>query len=109
MGISKREYLAEQISSTNALGVSATSITIAQERTGAAERQQFIITNTSAAQVVTIVKGSAAAIAGQGIILQPNGSYGESTDGGFVCWQGEMQAVATGAGTVSIVETFIIL
>lgn len=69
------------------------------------KRTQLIITNTSAAAVATITKGDQAAVAGAGIRLPPNGSYLESTDSGFNCWQGEVQVIADAAGTVAVVET----
>ncbi len=69
------------------------------------KRTQLIITNTSAAAVATIVKGNQAAVANAGIRLPPNGSYLESTDSGFMCWQGEVQVIADAAGTVAVVET----
>jgi len=68
-------------------------------------RTQLIITNTSTAAIVTLCKGDdQLAIAGAGIRLPPNGSYLESTDSGFQCWQGEIQAVADAAGTIAVVE-----
>ncbi len=69
------------------------------------KRSQLIITNTSAAAIATIAKGDNAAVAGYGIRLPPNGAYLESTDGGFNCWQGEVQIIADAAGTVAVVET----
>jgi len=69
-------------------------------------RKALIVTNTSSSAVVTLAKGDVAAVAGAGIRLQPNSSYIESTDSGFTCWQGAIQAVADGAGTVAIVETY---
>lgn len=72
-------------------------------------RTQLIIINTSAAAVVTLRKGSLPVISKQGIILNGgiNAPYLESTDSGFTCWQGAVQAITDGgAGTASIVETF---
>jgi type IV secretory pathway TrbD component len=68
------------------------------------KRTQVIITNTSAAAVATVSKGSVAAVAGAGIRLPPNASYLESSDSGFRCWQGEIQVIADAAGTVAVVE-----
>ncbi len=67
-------------------------------------RAQLIITNTSAAAVATIALGDIAAVAGAGIRLPPNGSYLESTDSGFMCWQGAIQIIADAAGTAAVVE-----
>lgn len=95
-----------QYTANNSATIGATSTTILPERAGVLRRAQFIITNTSAAAVATITKGDIPAIANTGIILQPNGSYLESTDSGFICWQGAIQAVGSAAGTLSVVETF---
>jgi hypothetical protein len=56
--------------------------------------------------VVTIAKGDSAAIANQGIVLQPTGIYSESTSEGFKCWSGAVQAIGSGAGSVAIVESW---
>lgn len=69
-------------------------------------RTQMIITNTSAAATVTIAKQSTAATANAGIPLLPNGTYLEATDGGYICYQGAVQAYGTVAGSVAIVESF---
>jgi len=70
-------------------------------------RSQLIITNTSATAVVTIAFGTAAAVQGAGIRIPPNGSYLESTDGSFECWQDEVQVVSDAAGTVAVVERMV--
>ena len=94
-----------QYSANSVFNTSATSAQVLPTRAGSLKRTQFIIINTSAA-VATITKGDAAAVANAGIVLQQNAYYLEGTDSGFVCWQGAIQAVATGAGTLSVVETF---
>lgn len=71
---------------------------------GGYKRTQLIITNTSAAAVATIAKSKVAAVAGYGIRLPPNGSYLESSDSGFTCWQDEIQVIADAAGSVAVVE-----
>jgi len=97
----------EQMSRNSSVSVSATSVQACNKVLGGYKRIQLIITNTSAAAVVTITKGSNAAIAGAGVRLPPNGSYLESTDSAFICWQDEIQAVADAAGTIAVVETLI--
>lgn len=69
------------------------------------KRKMFAITNTSTTAVITIAKGDVAAVAGAGIRLQPNGTYFESNDQGFVCWQGAIQVVADASGTIGVTET----
>jgi hypothetical protein len=94
-----------QYTANNSATTGATSTTILPERSGILKRTQLIITNTGAV-AVTIVKGSNAAVLNQGIILQTNGVYLESTDGGYLCWQGEIQAISLANGSLSIVESF---
>jgi hypothetical protein len=95
-----------QYTANSSATIGATSSAILSERSGRLKRTQFIIINTSAAAVATITKGDQPAVANTGIILQPNASYLESTDSGFICWSGALQAIGTAAGTLSIVETF---
>jgi len=94
----------ETISRSASVTVGATSAQAAAKVIGGYKRTQIILTNTSAAAVVTITKGINAAVAGYGIRLPPNGSYLESSDSGFTCWQEEFQVVADAAGTVAVVE-----
>ena len=95
----------EQISRSGSVVVSATTTQACNRVVGGYTRTQLIITNTSAAAVVTITKGMNAAVAGEGIRLSPGSSYLESTDSGFLCWQEELQVVADAAGTIAVVET----
>ena len=95
----------EQISRSGSVAVSATTTQACNRVVGGYTRTQLIITNTSAAAVVTITKGMNAAVAGEGIRLSPGSSYLESTDSGFLCWQEEVQVVADAAGTIAVVET----
>lgn len=70
-------------------------------------RTQIVITNVSASNTITLTKGDVVAVANQGIVLLPYMSYIESSDGGYTCWQGPMQCVASAATTsVSVVEAF---
>jgi len=94
------------VTQNSSSSVSATSTQVLPAVTGAMQRSQFIITNTSAAAIVTIAKGEVSATAGAGIRLSPGSSYLESTDSGFKCWQGAVQAVADAAGTIAIVQSF---
>ena len=87
--------------------LAVTSTEIAKEVNAPGLRRTMLaITNTSAAAVATLAKGNVAAIAGAGIILQPNGTYIESDDNAFRCWQGGVQVIGSVVGTVSVVETF---
>lgn len=101
--------VAYQGTSNRTASTSSTSAQILNSLTqtsGALKRVAFIVTNTSAAAVVTIALQDSAAVAGQGVRLQPNGVFSQSTDGGMTCWQGAVQAISDVAGSVAIVEQF---
>jgi len=94
-----------QISRSASVTIGTATAQALEKVMGGYKRVQLVITNTSAAAVATITKGVTAAVAGSGIRLPPNGSYLESTDSGFTCWQDEIQVIADAAGTVAVVET----
>jgi len=71
---------------------------------GGIRRKAFAIINTHATSVVTIGFGDVAVVAGAGIVLQPLQGYIESTNEGFECWQGTIQAIASAAATVAVNE-----
>jgi len=68
-------------------------------------RTAFTIVPLSAGVTVTVALGDVPAVADAGIVLSANQPYSESSDGGFECWQGAVQIVASGAGNVAIRET----
>jgi len=96
--------MGESIAKNSSVTIGATSVRACDCVTIGYKRTQIIITNTSAAAVATIAKGLNPAVAGYGIRLPPNGSYLESTDSGFTCWQGEIQVIADVGGSVAVVE-----
>lgn len=98
----------QQASANISKNVSTTSSEIMHRVGGKYRRTQMIISNTSAAAVITLRKGDDASVSGEGIQLLPNGTYAEATDGGYECWQGAVQAIGDIAGTLGIVESFII-
>lgn len=68
-------------------------------------RVALYITNTGG-NTITIVKGrQSIAVAGQGIILQANGTWFETDSEGFRCWKGAVQVIGAGASTIAISET----
>ena len=75
---------------------------VSDDRGGQLVRSSFVITNTSAAAVITVNKGDVAAVQGEGIRLNPSEKYGESTDSGFECWQGAVQIISDVAGTIGL-------
>jgi len=89
-----------------AASIAVTSTNIVPATSTTMIRTMLCITNTSPASIITVSKGDNPAVADQGIRLLPNGSYVESSDSGFMCWQGSIQGIADVAGTVAIVEQF---
>ena len=68
-------------------------------------RVAIYITNTGG-NTITIAKGVAAAVYGEGIILQSNGTWFETDSEGFKAWKGAIQVISTtGASTIAISET----
>jgi hypothetical protein len=96
------------LASNQSVTTGATSVQAVPSRSGNLRRTQIIITNTSAAAIVTIAKGDSAAVSSVGIRLNPGGIYGEADDGGYGCWQGAIQVISDVAGTVSVTEQFVV-
>jgi len=70
-------------------------------------RKNITITNTSAgAQKITIFKGIGVATAGAGIVIQPTGSWTDSTvNPAALCYQGTISVISDAvAGQISISE-----
>jgi|WetSurSiteA1Bulk_404760.scaffolds.fasta_scaffold193075_2 hypothetical protein len=92
-----------QLTRNQAGSVGATSVQLLEIPGG--KRVMFCVTNTGAT-TITICKGDVPAVASAGIVLAPGGQYLESSDNEFICWNGRIQAVGSGAGgTVAVVET----
>ena len=90
--------------------VVATSQQVLPDRSGALVRTQLVITNTSinGTTKFTMMKGDSVVTANQGIVIAAGSAYIESTDAGYLCWQGAVQLIGSDAnGTVAIVESFI--
>lgn len=90
-----------QLTNNKTITTAATTIQIVTENL----RRTAIYVTVTSGNAVTIVKGSGSAVAGEGIVLQPNSTWYESDSEGFNCWKGEIQAIGTGAGTVAVSET----
>jgi hypothetical protein len=96
-----------QQAANSTANTSSTSLQILGDRGGSGlKRTSFVITNTSAAAIVTIAKGNNPAVQKVGYVLQPTGNIVESNSEGFECYQGSIQAVSDVAGSIAIVETF---
>lgn len=67
---------------------------------GAKNRKSFVLRNISTGgEVITIAFSNfAAATAGAGVVLNPNDAIADANSGGYVCWSGDFNAIASGAG-----------
>ena len=84
------------------VSVGTSSVTLAARKN--ARRAGFSL-NNSGAVAATITLSHVAAVANEGIVLQPGDIYAQSNTEGYVCWQGDIQAISSGAGTtISIQE-----
>jgi len=81
---------------------STASVILAPNRPG---RTAIYISNATG-QILTITKGDQAAVANQGIVLQPTTVWFETDGEGFRCWRGTITAITSaGTGSVGIAET----
>jgi len=65
------------------------------------KRKVLAIRNSSiAGQVLTIHLGENAAVLNSGIVLSPGQAWVENTSEGFVCWDGNVQAISDVAGAI---------
>lgn len=95
------------VTRNDSLAVTATSSEVASDMSNKGGRRNIILRNNSpnAADIITISRGRAVAVAGRGIILNRNEVWFDSTDVTSVCWQYEIQAVcATANGVLSVTE-----
>jgi hypothetical protein len=71
-----------------------------------AERKVYsIINSSSGGQVITVNLGFQAAVANQGVVLQPGQAWVDSSGEGYKCFQGPITAISSAAsGQVSIME-----
>lgn len=99
----------EQGSNNFQITVNGSSVQILKPITGELRRTQIIITNISTlGQKITIAKQENTAVANEGIVLNQGEHYVEATDGGYLCYQGSVQAIASAAaGALAITESFV--
>lgn len=66
----------------------------------AKHRKSFVLRNISTGgEVITIAFSNfSAAVAGEGVVLNPNDAIADANSGSYVCWSGDFNAIATGAG-----------
>jgi len=99
----------EQGSRNFQITVNDSSVQILAPITGELQRTQIILTNISTTgQKITIAKQDNAATAYEGIVLNQGEHYVEASDGGYLCYQGAVQAIASAAaGSLAITESFV--
>lgn len=88
-----------------AVGVSSTII--AEARNEANPRKTILIRNTSddPTKIITVALGLTQASAENGIVLKQNESFSDSSETGYVCFQGTITAIcAVADGQLSIME-----
>jgi len=92
-----------------ALTVGTTAVVVSVEKNNNNARRESIIliNNSTGAQVITI-SIDAEAVAGQGIVLRPGGSWQDSRDGGYQPTQRLITAISDlAAGTLAVQERTI--
>lgn len=94
------------LSSSRSVSVSGTEGELSPSRLGRKRRMQIVITPITAGVTIYVSKGDDAAAANKGIVLTANQSFVEADDQGFRSYQGQYRVVASGAGTVSVIEVF---
>jgi len=89
------------------LSVSGTASVVSPTRLGKAKRSFFSLIPITAGVTVTLVLGDSAPAVNQGIVLIQNQFFLQSLDtNGKGVYQGNIQAIASGAGQVAVVELF---
>jgi len=89
------------------IDVVATSSVISYARNASNPRKVILIRNTSAgaASIITINMSQNAATANNGIVLNQNESFSDSSETGYECYQGVITAICADAnGKLSIME-----
>lgn len=95
-----------EVSTPSTVSVSATASTLSATRLGRAPRSFFSIIPLSAGVTVTVTFGDSPAVANAGLVLSTNQPYLEAKGDNFIPYQGTINIVASGAGTVAYVERF---
>lgn len=82
------------------VGTSSVQISQAKPR-----KVLYIRNSSSGSQNITIVLGNIEAVDKKGIVLSPGQAYTDSSQAGYKCWGGQIQAISSSAsGKVSIFE-----
>lgn len=91
------------------LTISNASQVVSNSRNEDNPRKMILIRNTAddATKIITINLGNAAAVANQGIVLRQYESFSDSSESGYICFQGTITAicaVASATADLSIME-----
>lgn len=88
--------------------IGTTSVVACEQKAPNVARKVLYLRNTSpnATDIITInLSSNEPAVANVGIVLKQNDQYVETTSEGFVCWQGQVNAIcATIDGQLTILE-----
>ena len=103
--------LAQQSANNTSASVSGTDAEILPTRLGKSLRIGLTITPLTAGVTVNVSLGDSPATTTKGFQLQPGQVFNQSANNAQeatqTVWQGPVHAIATGAGTVAIVEQFV--
>lgn len=89
------------------VSVSGTASVLSPTRLGLKKRSFFSIIPITSGVTVTVVFGDSAPVATQGIPLIQTQPFSQSLDiNGRGVFQGQIQVIASGAGSVAFTETF---
>lgn len=97
----------QEITRAETVNVGATSIPVAPARLTTPNRKVIVIRNNSsnAADIITLNFGQNAAVSNAGLILRQYESFVDADDGGYQCYQDQINAIcATANGVVAIFE-----
>jgi len=90
--------MADPRSNSSVATIGTTMIMVSEEKKASARRIVFTLQNVSTGgQVISVAFGQNP-IAGQGIVLNPGGFYGEVQDAAFATTQERIMAISTLAG-----------
>jgi len=102
--------LAYENTRNESLAVGTANITVSRSKhtfSNEARRTMIVIRNNSddPTKIITINFGIGQATAGNGVVLRQYESLTDTTDSGYICYQGEITAIcAVAGGSLSIYE-----
>jgi hypothetical protein len=97
----------QEPSRNEAITVNTTSTTISDARNEANPRKVILLRNNSndSSKIITVFFGATPAVANAGIVLRQYESVTDSSEAGYQCWQGTVNAIcAVVGGSLAIME-----